>query len=71
MDPPAEISVTYDGRGEGWRLARLNDATGVDFSKLEGDEKIKFAHKTGFIAKTKQRIPVNEVMKLVETAIAD
>jgi len=71
MDPPAEISVSYDGRGEGWRLARLNKATDVDFSKLEGDEKIKFAHKTGFIAKTKQRIPVNEVMKLVEKAIAD
>ncbi len=71
MDPPAEISVSYDGRGEGWRLARLNKAMGVDFSKLEGDEKIKFAHKTGFIAKTKQRIPINEVMKLVEKAIAD
>jgi hypothetical protein len=71
MDPPAEISVSYDGRGEGWRLARLNDSMGVDFSILEGDEIIKFAHKTGFIAKTKQRIPVNEVMKLVEKAIAD
>jgi len=71
MDSLAEISVSYDGRGKGWRLARLNDAKGVDFSKLEGDEKIKFAHKTGFIAKTKQRIPVNEVMKLVEKAIAD
>jgi hypothetical protein len=71
MDPPVEISVTYDSRGEGWRLARLNDAKGVDFSKLEGDEKIKFAHKTGFIAKTKRRIPINEVMELVEKAIAD
>jgi len=71
MDPPAEISVSYDGRGEGWRLARLNKARGVDFSKLEGDEKIQFAHKTGFIAKTKQRIPLNEVIKLVEKAIAD
>jgi hypothetical protein len=71
MDSPAEISVSYDGRGEGWRLARINDALGVNFSKLEGDEKIKFAHKTGFIAKTKQRIPLNEVLKLVEKAIAD
>ena len=71
MDPPAEISVSYDSRGEGWRLARLNEAMGVDFSKLEGDEKIIFAHKTGFIAKTKRRIPLNEVMKLVEKAIAD
>ncbi|RJP93944.1 MAG: hypothetical protein C4518_04735 [Desulfobacteraceae bacterium] len=71
MDPPAEISVSYDGRGEGWRLARLNKATGVDFSKLEGDKRIKFAHKTGFIAKTKQRIPINEVLKLVGQVIAD
>ena len=71
MDPPAEISVSYDGRGEGWRIARLSKATGVDFSKLEGEEKIKFAHKTGFIAKTKQRIPLNEVLKLVEKAISD
>jgi len=71
LDPPAEISVSYDGRGEGWRLGRLNDARGVDFSKLEDDEEIKFAHKTGFIAKTKRRIPINEVMKLVEKAIGD
>lgn len=71
LDPPADISISYDGRGEGWRLSRLNDAMGVDFSTLEGDERIKFAHKTGFIAKTKQRIPMNEVMELVEKAIAD
>lgn len=71
LDPPADISISYDGRGEGWRLARLNDAMGVDFSKLEGDERIKFAHKTGFIAKTKRKIPLNEVMELVEKAIAD
>jgi len=71
LDPPADISISYDGRGEGWRLGRLNDAVGVDFSKLEGDEEIKFAHKTGFIAKTKRRIPIDEVMKLVEKAIAD
>ena len=71
MNPPAAISVSYDGRGEGWRMARLNDAPGVDFSRLEGDEKIKFAHKTGFIAKTKQRIPLNEVLELVEQAIAE
>jgi len=71
MDPPADISISYDGRGEGWRLARLNEAGGVDFSKLEGDERIKFAHKTGFIAKTKQRIPMNELLELVKKAVAD
>jgi hypothetical protein len=71
MNPPAHIAVSHDGRGEGWRLSRLNDAPGVDFSRLEDDVEIKFAHKTGFIAKTKRRIPINEVMKLVERAITD
>ncbi len=69
MDTPAEITVTYDGRGEGWRLARLDDGKNVDFSKLEEHKDIKFAHKTGFVAKTKKRIPLNEVLKLVEDAI--
>jgi len=44
------------------------------FSQFEfwaNSEKCIVKNKTGFIAKTKQRIPVNEVMKLVETAIAD
>lgn len=71
MDPPAEISISYDGRGEGWRLGRLNDAGGVDFSVLEDHEEIKFAHKTGFIAKTKRRIPMGDVVRLVEKAIVD
>jgi hypothetical protein len=71
LDPPADISISYDGRGEGWRLSRLNDATGVDFSTLEGEAEIKFAHKTGFIAKTKRRLSLNEVLELVEKAITD
>jgi hypothetical protein len=67
-DPPV-VRINYDGRGEGWSLSTLLDADGVDFSRLQGHNQIKFAHKNGFIAKTKNRIPLEEVLSLVEKAI--
>lgn len=67
-EPPI-VRVNYDGRGEGWSLSTINDADGVDFSKLNNHEHIKFAHKNGFIAKTKTRIPLPDVLQLVEMAI--
>ncbi|MCP4576735.1 MAG: hypothetical protein GY846_10680 [Deltaproteobacteria bacterium] len=69
MDIPASIAVTYDGRGKGWRLSRLNDAPGVDFSRLINHKDILFAHKTGFVAKTRKRLPLEAVLKLVEPAV--
>lgn len=69
LSTPAAISVSYDNRGQGWRLARLNDAAGVDFSRLEGHPAILFAHKSGFLAKTKERLPLEKVLDLVELAI--
>ncbi|MCF8069701.1 MAG: MYG1 family protein [Desulfobacterales bacterium] len=69
MDPPADISITYDSRGPGWKLCRLNDAKGVDFSKLDGHKDLLFVHKTGFIAKTKKRLPLSNILKMIETAI--
>jgi len=69
MKTPASVCLSYDRRGNGWRLARLNDAAGVDFSRLEGHAEIKFAHKSGFVAKTKERLPLQEVLALVETAL--
>jgi hypothetical protein len=67
-DPPV-VRINYDGRGDGWSLATILDAEGVDFSRLQGHDQIKFAHKNGFIAKTKSRIPLKEVLNLVEMAI--
>jgi hypothetical protein len=69
MGTPAAISVTFDGRGKGWRLSRVNDAHGVDFSKVIGHKDILFAHKNGFVAKTKERLSKDEVLKLVELAV--
>jgi len=68
IDPPADISITYDSRGPGWKLCRLNDAEGVDFSKLDGHKDLLFAHKTGFIAKTQKRLPLSDILIMIEAA---
>lgn len=46
------VSVSQDDRGEGLALYRRNDAPGVDFSRLEKEPQVHFAHPQGFIAKT-------------------
>ncbi|MDD2391010.1 MAG: MYG1 family protein [Desulfobacterales bacterium] len=69
METPASIVITHDSRRSGWRLARIRDAEGVDFSKLEGHDCILFAHKTGFMAKTKEQLPIDEVLKLISLAL--
>lgn len=69
LDTPASVVVTHDSRREGWRMASINDAEGVDFSKLDGHDDILFAHKSGFMAKTKERLPIDQVLKLVGMAM--
>jgi len=66
----AHILVTHDNRGEGWTLYRYKDYPGIDFYRLSGEEEhILFTHKGGFIAKTRMRLPIEEVLALVEKAI--
>ena len=67
--PDAAISLAWDDRGNGWTLYRFNDHPAVDFSALEGDTKILFAHKGGFIAKTHERLELDELFALVARAV--
>lgn len=46
------ILVSRDNRGPGLALFRRNDDPRVDFSVLDGNSLVTFAHKGGFIAKT-------------------
>jgi hypothetical protein len=71
LTSPLDVSITYDRRGGGWRLYRFNDSKGVDFCRIKEYESISFAHYGGFIAKTKKRIPLNEVYKLIDFAIEE
>lgn len=49
-----EIAATVvpDSRGDGFGLARFNDHPRLDFTRIEGDEDVHFAHKSGFLCKT-------------------
>jgi len=49
------FSVSFDDRGAGYSLYRFDDHPQVDFSQLEGHSAVTFAHKAGFIAKTRSR----------------
>ncbi len=69
LKSPPEVRVNYDGRGDGWSMSTIKDAEGINFFNIQDHEHIKFAHRNGFIAKTKTRIPLKNVLKLVEMSI--
>jgi hypothetical protein len=65
---PPDIVIYLDRRGTGWHLYRFDGAP-VDFSLISNSAEIEYAHKNGFMAKTKKRLPVNDVIKLLSKAI--
>jgi hypothetical protein len=44
--------LSPDSRGQGYGMRRYNDDARMDFSKVEGEADVHFAHARGFIAKT-------------------
>lgn len=47
------LALIYpDGRGEGYGLRKFNDTPLLDFSQVEDQDDVHFAHARGFIAKT-------------------
>jgi len=65
------FSITLDDRGAGHALYRFDDDSRIDFSRLEGDDRVSFAHKGGFIAKTRSRLGMDELMELVKKSIVE
>jgi len=69
LDPnPPDIVISLDRWGRGWRLFRY-DGTPVDFSLISDCPEIAFAHKSGFIAKTKERLSIDNLIALVSKAV--
>ena len=66
-DPP-DIVISMDRRSDGWRLFRY-EGTPVDFSRIAECPEVEFAHKSGFLAKTKERLPVDDMVALVSKAV--
>lgn len=67
-DNPPDIVISLDRRDEGWRLFRY-DGTPVDFSLILDCPEIAFAHKNGFVAKTRERLNISDLIALVSKAI--
>ncbi|MFC2006772.1 MYG1 family protein [Chloroflexota bacterium] len=67
---PPDIVISLDRRGKGWRLFRY-DGTPVDFSLVSDRPEIAFAHKSGFMAKTKERLDIDDLIALVSKAVID
>jgi hypothetical protein len=65
---PPDIVISLDRRDKGWRLFRY-DGTPVDFSLISDRPEIAFAHKSGFIAKTKECLAINDLIALVSKAV--
>lgn len=47
------VGMVYpDRRGTGFALSRYNDYSGLDFTRIEAEPDVHFAHARGFVAKT-------------------
>jgi hypothetical protein len=67
-DKDIKVTVTQDDRGPGLALFRRNDDPSIDFSRIEGHPKVHFAHRNGFLCKTKTRLKVEEIDELIDLA---
>jgi hypothetical protein len=52
LDATIAAIVYPDRRGDGFGIGRYEDHPGLDFSRVEGEPDVHFAHKSGFMCKT-------------------
>lgn len=62
------FSVTPDDRGAGWALYRFDNHPNLDFAKIDGHPLVLFAHSGGFIAKTHNKVGLDDVLSLVQNS---
>ena len=63
-------SVSSDPRPpHGVALYRFDDDVRIDFSRLDGDDRIAYAHKGGFIAKTKAPLDHRAIEDIIRLAL--
>ena len=61
-------TVYPDRRGSGYGISRYEDDPRLDFSRLEGQPDVHFAHKTGFVCKTTATAP-DRLRELIRLAV--
>lgn len=60
--------VYPDRRGDGYGMTRYNDSQRLNFSQIESQDEVRFAHKRGFVAKLSTTDPAR-LKSLLEMAI--
>lgn len=64
------VAVSRDNRNpDGWALHRFDDHPSVDFTRVEADERVTFAHKSGFKAKTRPGVTQQDLCDLIAAAV--
>jgi len=65
------VGLVYpDRRGDGYGMSRYNDSAELDFSRVEKESDVHFAHARGFVAKTSATNPMR-LQALLEQAVDD
>lgn len=63
---PVHITINFDNRGPGWSIFRYDKYKDiVNFIRVSDDERVEFVHNNGFLLKTKNLIPINELTELI------
>jgi UDP:flavonoid glycosyltransferase YjiC (YdhE family) len=65
---PPDIVISLNRRSKGWRLFRY-DGIPVDISLISDLPEIAFAHKSGFMAKTKEHLGIDDLTASVSKAV--
>ena len=69
-DEQVVMSITPSNRGDGWEYLRLGDNRIVDFRAIADHPEVHFVHTSGFLAKTRTRLPMQQAVELACRAIA-
>ena len=62
--------VYPDRRGDGYGMTRYNDNQRLNFSQIEAESEVRFAHKKGFVAKVLTTDPVR-LKQLLQLAVTE
>lgn len=68
LEDEVYVMVYPDGRGQGYGMKRFNDRAEIDFSRIEKESDVRFAHARGFIAKV-EAVGIDRLKELIMKSI--
>jgi len=65
------VVASHDDRGPGWSCVQFDGDTTMDTRRVKDDERVLFAHASGFIMKTKNELSIEDVVGLIREAMGN